>query len=279
MEQRRYIGPIALTFSGEEGLVSRFVPDDFCEPQNSEYVDYTADLGWTTDVQPKGDFLAKNIGVRIYRRDGREYRYYYSPLDLTEQTFGYSVQDGRTIHVRFHNGFYRYHYYNYVGLEHLLLEHQAVPLHSASVIHQGQAILFSAPSETGKSTQADLWKKHRGAKPFNGDRNLLWKRNGEWVVTGFPCHGTSPDCVNTCAPLRAIVVLRQAKTDRIRILSKMEKTLALVSEMTINRWNPTDQDMAYALAADLAEHIDIIGLDCTMEQSAVETLEGYLERR
>ncbi|MCD7820399.1 MAG: hypothetical protein LUH07_15340 [Lachnospiraceae bacterium] len=278
MEQNRYIGPISLTFSGEEDLVSRFAPDDFCMPQDTEYVGYTADLGWAADVQPKGDFLAKNSSAHIYRRDGNEYRYYYLPMDLTEQVFGYSVQDGHTIHVRFQNGFYGQRFYNYVGLEHLLLGHQSVPLHSASVLYRGQTILFSAPSETGKSTQADLWKKYRGAEPFNGDRNLLWKRNGEWVVTGFPCHGTSPDCVNTCAPLRAIVVLRQAKTDCIRILSKMEKTLALISEMTINRWNSSDQDMAYALADDLVEHIDIIGLDCTMEQSAVETLENYLEK-
>lgn len=278
MEQKRYIGPISLTFSGEKGLVSQFEPDDFCEPYHSDYINYTAELSWTADVQPKGDFLAENIGVRIYQQEGLEYRYYYSPLDLTKQFFGYSFQTGRMITVRFQNGFYRYHYYNYVGLEHLLLGHQAVPLHSASIIHRDQAILFSAPSGTGKSTQADLWKKYRDAAPFNGDRNLLWKRNGEWVVTGFPCHGTSPDCVNTCAPLRSIVILRQVKNDQIRKLTPMEKTIALISEMTINRWNPADQDLAYALAADLVANMDIIGLDCTMEQTAVETLQVYLEK-
>ena len=56
-----------------------------------------------------------------------------------------------------------------MGLEHLLATQRAVILHSAYIDYKGKAILFSAPSGTGKSTQAELWMDESG-------RN----RSGEW---------------------------------------------------------------------------------------------------
>ncbi|WP_370839368.1 hypothetical protein [Intestinibacter bartlettii] len=39
-----------------------------------------------------------------------------------------------------------------------------------SLIGKDKGILFSAPSGTGKSTQADLWEKYENAEIINGDR-------------------------------------------------------------------------------------------------------------
>ena len=46
----------------------------------------------------------------------------------------------------------------------ILLKYNGIILHSSFINFENKAILFSAPSGTGKSTQADLWKKYKNAE-------------------------------------------------------------------------------------------------------------------
>ncbi len=50
------------------------------------------------------------------------------------------------------------------AFERRLVQRGNMILHCAYVEYQGEAILFSAPSETGKTTQANLWEKYRGSR-------------------------------------------------------------------------------------------------------------------
>ena len=168
--------------------------------------------------------------------------------------------------------------WTYLMLEKLLMKENAVILHSASVIYDDEAILFTAPSGTGKSTQANLWKKYTGAAGLNGDRNILMKRNGKWIVCGLPWCGTSPDCLNEVHPLKAIAVVRQAKEDTVGELSAAEKILHISEGMTMNRWDRAFTEKAFDLAVLLAEEALIVQLDCTMERSAVECLKDRIRK-
>lgn len=59
------------------------------------------------------------------------------------------------------------------ALERRMLQKDSFILHSAYIRHRGRAILFSAPSGTGKSTQASLWAQYAGAEIINGDRCFI----------------------------------------------------------------------------------------------------------
>ena len=96
-----------------------------------------------------------------------------------------------------------------LALERRLVRRDEMVLHCAYVEYEGEAILFSAPSETGKTTQADLWAKHRGSRTVNGDRALLGKTGGRWTAQGWPVCGTSEVCHNESIPIRAVVMLSQ----------------------------------------------------------------------
>src|SRR5699024_19054 len=76
-----------------------------------------------------------------------------------------------------------------LGLERLLLSRQGLLLHASFIRWQARGILFSAPSGTGKSTQADLWVRHRGAEVINGDRAALRRSAGRWRAYGLPYAG------------------------------------------------------------------------------------------
>ena len=80
------------------------------------------------------------------------------------------------------------------ALERQMIRRDSMILHCAYIKYCGAAILFSAPSETGKSTQAGLWEKYRGSETVNGDRALLRKIDGRWTACGWPVCGSSEIC-------------------------------------------------------------------------------------
>ena len=149
-------------------------------------------------------------------------------------------------------------------------------LHCAFVEHQGQAILFSAPSETGKTTQANLWERYRGAVTVNGDRALLQRLDGCWHARGWPVCGSSGVCENRDVPIRAIVILSQAPEDRAARITPMKAFSGLYSQITVNRWNRAASLRAMELTEDLAVSVPVYHLACTMEKTAVEALEQAL---
>ena len=108
-----------------------------------------------------------------------------------------------------------------VSLPQLLLYHDALVFHASYVAERGQAILFTAPSQTGKSTQAALWEAHRGAHILNGDKAAV-SLGEQPMVHGMPFCGTSGICENVSLPLRCIVVLSQAKENTVRRLGAGE---------------------------------------------------------
>ena len=59
-----------------------------------------------------------------------------------------------------HEIFVRTNIWNYLAFENVLINHTGFILHSSFISWQNNGILFTAPSGTGKSTQADLWKKY-----------------------------------------------------------------------------------------------------------------------
>ena len=81
-----------------------------------------------------------------------------------------------------------------LALERRMIRRDALILHCAYLEYQGEAVLFTAPSGTGKTTQGGLWEKHRGAVTVNGDRALLQKKDGRWIAWGWPVCGTSEVC-------------------------------------------------------------------------------------
>lgn len=163
-------------------------------------------------------------------------------------------------------------------LERLLIERGGIVLHSAYMERNRQAVLFSAPSGTGKSTQADLWTKYRNTRTINGDRTLLKKREDKWFAYGWPICGSSEICVNEAFPIRAIVMLCQAKKNQIRELHGFEAVKKVFAQLMVNNWNRAFQEMAMDLLSEILEEIPVFELACDISEQAVECLEECLKK-
>lgn len=167
---------------------------------------------------------------------------------------------------------------NCVGLETILLWHRTLLLHSAFICTgDGRGILFSAPSGTGKSTQAELWKRYRSAEILNGDRAGLVKRDGCWIASGLPYAGTSGIYRNASAPLSAIVVLRQAQKNAIQRLHPAPAIRYLYPELTLHRWESDSVAQAMDLLSDLVASVPVFLLECRPDEEAVNLLDATLK--
>lgn len=168
-------------------------------------------------------------------------------------------------------------FFSIIAFHKQLLLRRACILHASYIDVGGYAVLFTGPSDIGKTTQADLWLEHAGAQIINGDRALLRCREGIWHAFGYPCCGTSGICVNKTLPLGMIVVLEQAKENAVVQLSMSQKIRCLVSATELYPWESMELDLAFSLAEQMAAQVPIVKLRCRPDAEAVEVLKQYLE--
>ena len=164
-----------------------------------------------------------------------------------------------------------------LGLDYIMSHNHRVILHSSFISRQGEGILFTAPSGTGKSTQADLWKRHEeGVTIINGDRSILGFKEGRAWVYGLPFCGTSGIAENMDCPLRAVVVLRQGRENQIRRLGQREAFSLLLSECTVNTWDTEGTENIMDLLIRIVRTVPVYYFACLPDFSAVEMLKAAL---
>lgn len=163
-----------------------------------------------------------------------------------------------------------------IGLETILLKKRGFILHASFICWQNKAILFTAPSGTGKSTQAELWKTYENAEILNGDRAGIRKVNDKWKASGLPFAGSSSIYRNESADLSTIIVLRKAEKNIIRRLNIVEAIRFLYPEITVHQWDKEQVGKILDILQDLIQDIPIYLLQCLPNQEAVELVKNVV---
>lgn len=163
-----------------------------------------------------------------------------------------------------------------IALPQLIAPFGALIIHASYIEFNGKAILFTASSGTGKSTQAALWEKYRGAVVCNGDKAGLRIRDGILYAYGLPFCGTSKICKNITLPVAAIVVLSQAPENHVEILNPIAAAQAVLANIYADRYIPEEWSRALNLTLDVVTKVPVLHLACTPDERAVEALEKYL---
>lgn len=257
------------------------IPENFLKFQGGDTPSYTYTIRpEDTFPEPRGKVLARREDLLVMQTEAGECRYIGvkgnpEPYACYEET----APDAAQVLLRM-EPYNRLNcdpvFTSLLALERRQVGLDALVLHCAYIEYKGEAILFSAPSETGKTTQGNLWEKYRGARTVNGDRGLLQKVGGSWFARGWPVCGSSEVCHNEQMPIRAIVMLSQATVDRAERLSTMKAFTQIYSQITVNRWNRDANVRAMALLEDLIAEVPVYHLACTMNESAVFALEAEL---
>lgn len=161
---------------------------------------------------------------------------------------------------------------------HMVLDEGAVVLHAAVMRWRGQAILFCAASGTGKTTQVSLWQQAEQVEVINGDRALCIPGNGSWSVHGQPWCGASRQCLNTSAPLGAIVLLEQAQRNEVERLPPFDAVLGLLPRVFAFPWDPDAAGKVITALDSITGQVPVLRLRCRPDLDAVRVLRQALDR-
>lgn len=150
-------------------------------------------------------------------------------------------------------------------------------LHSASILYQGKAWLFSGPSGAGKSTHTGLWHDILQTQYINGDLNLM-AMNDRPVIHGLPWCGTSGLYDTNTYPLGGIILLRQSSKNRIEELSPDRKLLLVQQRLISPSWTSKMLEMNLKNIEQILPHILVCRLHCTKDKEAVMTIKDRIDR-
>jgi hypothetical protein len=151
-----------------------------------------------------------------------------------------------------------------------LLFHHGIVIHAAAIECDGLGLLFSAPSGTGKTTQANLWKKYKKAKIINADRPAIRVIGSEPFVYGTLWNGSSKKCSNRSVPLSAIVLLEQWEDNVICKLEKKEAIERLMPRCFLPYYQEDIMNLALDNIEQIINQTPVYLLKCRPDLEAVE---------
>ncbi len=265
------------SFNPVDGLLAEF-RTDACAPCQSIHLELTDQLD-----PPEGREVFSCSNERVYRQEGLQIRYKGICAHGWEGAYMRIArrEDDCRVQVKRHPAHKRLTPVNALDameLEHRLVRHGGILLHASYISTGSEAILFTAPSGTGKSTQADLWCRLRGAELINGDRAAVMLSEDGIQACGVPYSGLSGISENKTLPLRAIVRLSQGTENRIERLTGLTAFRSVWEGCCVNIWSKEDMSQCTQTVLDLVCRVPVYHLACTPDEAAVQTLEEVIQK-
>lgn len=158
----------------------------------------------------------------------------------------------------------------------ILPEKEQFIIHAAYIVHKGEAILFCAPSETGKSTLAKFWEKKQGAEIINEDRVIISKKEGIYYSHGCWAMGKADACRNVTVPIRAVVLLEQGPINIVNKMNAVEKFYRLVIQCAFDETNKKHCQWITDELLELIDKVPVVSYQCINDISAVDELEKHI---
>jgi hypothetical protein len=145
-----------------------------------------------------------------------------------------------------------------------------VMFHSAGVIDHGQGYLFAGHGGGGKTTTARLWESQPGAHAINDDKVIVRKVDGQFRMYGTPWPGQGGMALPEEAPLKRVLILKQAPENSITDLPPAQASALLLARAFTSLWS--DAGVAYTLQFldELCQAVPCQELGFLPDSSAVE---------
>lgn len=151
-------------------------------------------------------------------------------------------------------------------------KHHVAAVHSSTIVHNSQAVMFLGESGTGKSTHTRLWRENiEGATLLNDDSPFIGIVNGKVMVYGSPWSGKTPCYKDESYPLRAIVRLSQAPHNKIRRTKGIGAIGALLPSLPpAFAYDPALKDCMFDILNKVLSTTELYHLECLPNAEAAE---------
>lgn len=164
-----------------------------------------------------------------------------------------------------------------VLIRYCIIERDGFSIHAAAINYNGSGILFTAPSGTGKSTQAKLWQRYKQVEILNDDRPVIRRSDGQWNVYGTPWSGSNLQILNKNVHLSAIIAIRQSTENAIRRLNFKEAVAYIMPRCFLPYFDEKLMDTAIKHIVSVIKNTPVYLLSCKPDEEAVELVSKCLE--
>lgn len=153
-----------------------------------------------------------------------------------------------------------------------LPEYNAFLLHSSVIKVAGNAFALCGKSRTGKSTHTRLLQQLLKDKLtiINGDKPIIRYINGKFFAYGTPWSGKEKWNTNDNAPLKAIFLLQQYKTNSVEKITPQQAVKPIMSQVLLPKKEKGVIKILEMLDKMLND-IDIYILKCNISNEAALT--------
>lgn len=287
MELTYKIANIKIKYSGN---ANNYFLNNLSAYEVKLHKDEPADIYLHTEIgdiksAPEGEEIVRYAGKTwLKTEDGFSIYEYIPEIDYYLASINIS-SDFKNVSARFADvdrdgiAVSTYHDYNLLGFifEMYMLKNNAMNLHSSAISYKNHGLLFSAPSGTGKSTHAGLWKKYYPDDTviINDDFPAIKFINDIPYVFGTPWSGKTFINQNTSAPIKAIVFLRQSKTIYIKRLNTAEVLNYMITEIGKYPF----EELMYSLLSSvdkLIRSVPIYLLKCDISKESVDGVKNEI---
>ena len=150
-----------------------------------------------------------------------------------------------------------------------MLAYNTFLFHGSCIAMDGEAYIFTAPSGTGKSTHARLWRECFGDRVVmvNDDKPYIRVDENGAVVYGTPFNGKHRLGTDICVPLKAICLLKRGEKNEIASVEKNE-AYPLLLQQTYRPQGTEELAKTLELLDRLTFSVELYKLNCNMEKDA-----------
>ena len=150
-----------------------------------------------------------------------------------------------------------------------MLDFDTFLFHGSCVAVDGEAFLFTAPSGTGKSTHARLWREYLGEKVImvNDDKPFIRVDDTGVFVYGTPFNGKHRLGTDICVPLKAVCLLSRGETNEISRVPQKDAYPYLIKQ-TYRPETAEQLAKTMALLDRLTFSVELYTLSCNMDVDA-----------
>ena len=247
---------------------------------DGEQIDYCVNVEFASELlqEPKKPCYVSQDKVYGYEKD--VLCCYYKSRDTDNKYYACRIADGKNITIiiddKYRDMLWTRVIFSLIGIEKLVVENNGCVLHSSFVEKDGNAILFTGPCSIGKSTQANLWKNYADAVVVNGDKTLIFEKDGVMFASGMPFSGSSKDCLNRIVPLKSIICLQQSDCNMLQKCTKKEAFYKLYKNCYSVPYSQDYTGMLIDFVEKLSRNVPVFEYACLADESAVRCLEREL---
>lgn len=245
-----------------------------------ESADYSVTVEFSSDLPQKIEnpyFVSQD---RVCDYENGVLRCCYKARDNENEYYACRIIDGKNINItideKLREMFRADVIFSLIGIEEIVAENNGCVIHSSFIEKNGGAVLFTGPCSIGKSTQANLWREYADAVVVNGDKTMIFEKDGVFYASGLPFSGSSKDCLNKVFPVKAVIGLRQANANTSHRLVSTEAFYKLYKNCYPVPCSREITGKLLDFIQRLSQSVPVYEYACLADESAVRYLEREL---